>query len=87
MIIHAKESYYVKLGKKLSDPNQGTKAYWATLNRAINKKKVSNFPTLLENGVFVTNVQVKADICIIYYVEQMLYNGNWEFSSTFCPKM
>ena len=56
MITRAMESYYLKLGKKLSDPNQGTKAYWATLNRVINKKKVSNIPPLLENGVFVSNV-------------------------------
>ena len=70
MIIRAKESYYLNLGRKLSDPNQGIKSYWTTLNRLINKKKVSNIPPLLENGLFVTNVQTKADILNKYFVEQ-----------------
>ena len=51
MIIHAKESYYLKLGKNLSDPNQENKTYWATLNRVINKK-VSNIPGIVENDRF-----------------------------------
>ncbi len=70
MIIHEKESYYLHLGRKLSDPNQGIKTYWATLNRLINKKKVSNIPPLLENGLFVTNVQTKANILNDYFVKQ-----------------
>ena len=70
MIVHAKESYYLKLGKNLSDPNQGTKTYWSTLKRVIKKKNVSNIPPLLENGVFVTNVQDKAHILNEYFAEQ-----------------
>ena len=69
IIIHAKESYYLKLGKKLSDPNQRTKAYWATLNRVITNK-VSNITPLLKNDVYLTNFQVKADILNVYFVEQ-----------------
>ena len=86
MILHAKESYYLKLGKKLSYPNQGTKAYWATLNRVINKKKVPNIPPLLENGVFVTNVQVKADILNVYFVEQCCTIATGSSIPHFVPK-
>ena len=70
MIINAKEKYFLNLGRKLSDPNQGIKAYWTTLNRLLNKKKVANIPPLLENGLFVTNVQMKATILNDFFVKQ-----------------
>ena len=44
MFLNAKEEYFKRLGRKLSDPNEGTKSYWTTLNRLINKKKPSIFP-------------------------------------------
>ena len=43
--------------EKLSDPTNGSKSYWATLNKIINKKRFSSVPPLLENGLFVTNFQ------------------------------
>ena len=70
MIINAKEKYFLNLGRKLSDPNQGVKAYWTTLNRLLNEKKVANIPPLLENGLFVTNVQTKATILNDFFVKQ-----------------
>ena len=33
LITDAKKSYYYNLGRKLSDPTQGVKAYWSALNR------------------------------------------------------
>ena len=86
MIVHAKESYYLKLGKKLSDPNQGTKTYWSTLKRVINKKNVSNIPPLLENGVFVTNVQDKANILNEYFAEQCRTIATGSSLPRFVPK-
>ena len=62
MITSAKEKYFLKLGQKLSDPANGVKAYWSTLNKIINRNRVTNIPPLLENGVFVTNYQTKAGI-------------------------
>ena len=70
MITNAKENYYQKLGHKLSDPNQGAKAYWTVLYRLLNKKKTYYIPPLLENGIFVTNVQRKVNIFNDYFVEQ-----------------
>ena len=58
------------MGKKLSDPTSGIKFYWETLNKIINKKRFSNVPPLLENGVFVTNFQTKANIFNEHFVEQ-----------------
>ena len=40
LVTDAKETYYSNLGRKLSDPTQGVKAYWAVLNRLVNKKKL-----------------------------------------------
>ena len=70
-VIHlAKETYYLKLGYKLVDPKLGMKAYWAVLNRLINKKKTLSIPPLLENGLFITNVQAKANLLNDFFVEQ-----------------
>ena len=52
LITRAKDEYFSNLGKKLSDPTNEIKSYWATLNKIINNKKFSNIPPLLENGVF-----------------------------------
>ena len=38
VILGAKESYFLGLVRKLSDPNNGIKAYWSILNRLMNKK-------------------------------------------------
>ena len=54
----------------MADPGQGVKAYWSVLNRLINKKKVVNIPPLLENGIFVTKVQAKANVFNDFFVEQ-----------------
>ena len=70
LITKAKENYFSTMGRTLSDPDQGIKAYWAILNRLINKKKTLNIPPLLENGIFVTNLQTKADILGDYFVQQ-----------------
>ena len=66
----AKDDYFSDLSKKLSDTTSGIKSYWATFNKIINKKRFSNVPPLLENGVFVTNFQTKANIFNDHFVEQ-----------------
>ena len=43
-ITKAKDGYFSSLGKSLSDPTNGTKSYWTTLEKIINKKKFSNIP-------------------------------------------
>ena len=76
-ITRAKDEYFSNVGKKLSDPTNGIKSYWATLNKIINNKKFSNIPPLLENGVFVTNFQTKANIFNDHFVDQCsLINNN-----------
>ena len=86
MITNAKETYYQKLGHKLSDPNQGAKAYWTVLNRLLNKKKTLNIPSLLENSIFVTNIQTKANIFKDYFVEQCSAIPAGNTLPTYLPK-
>ena len=70
MNLNAKEEYFKKLGRKLSDPNEGIKSYWATLNRLINKKESINIPPLLESGLFITNEQTKANLLNEFFAKQ-----------------
>ena len=39
MITNSKDDYFAELSHKLSNPNNGPKTYWTTLNRIINKKR------------------------------------------------
>ena len=56
----------------MSDPTQGVKAYWAVLNRLVNKYKVRNIPPLLENALFVSNLEQKAAILNYYFYSNAL---------------
>ena len=76
MITNSKDDYFAELGLKLSNPNNGPKTYCTTLNRITNKKKMMNIPPLLENGLFVTNFQTKADIFNELFVQQCSLNQN-----------
>ena len=76
MITIAKDNYFASLGRKLSNPGIGIKTYWFTLNKIVNKKKVTNILPLLENGLFVTNFQNKAEIFNNYFVQQCSLNMN-----------
>ena len=86
LVTDAKEIYYSNLGRKLSDPTQGVKAYWAVLNRLVNKKKVMNIPPLLENGLFVTNIEQKATILNDYFVQQCSELATGSTLPTFQPR-
>ena len=86
LIVKAKENYFLKLGRQLSDPNQGPKEYWSTLNRLINKKKTFNIPPLLENGLFITNVQEKANTLNDYFVEQCCAVSTGSTLPNFLPR-
>lgn len=62
MVANAKEKYFSNLGQKLSNPINCIKIFWSTMNRLINKKRNVNIPPLLESGLFVTNIEAKANI-------------------------
>ena len=86
LVTDAKETYYCSLGRKQSDPTQGVKVYWAVLNRLVNKKKVMNIPPLLENVLFVTNLEQKATILNDYFVQQCSEKATVSTLPTFQPR-
>ena len=69
-------TYFSSLGRKHSNPTIGLKAYWSTLNKVIDKKKITNIPPLLENGISVTNFHTKVDIFNYLSVQQCSVHVN-----------
>ncbi len=61
-IAEAKHIFYSKLGNKLSDPRIGVKSYWSILNKLAHKRKFANIPPILENGLFITNLEAKENL-------------------------
>jgi hypothetical protein len=66
----AKDSYIANLAKKLCDSRRGSKIFWTAFKRLINKKKNTNIPPLIENGVFVTDFNQKSNIFNTYFAQQ-----------------
>ena len=81
-IIESKKKNYSKLGKKLSDPHIGVKSHWSILNKLIHKKKFTNIPPILENGLFVSNLEAKAMFTLLrirdYRTQNIAEGLDWE---------
>ena len=60
MIEDAKDKYFTKIGRTLSNPETGRKLYWSLINKILNKAKIPIIPPLLENDVFVLDFSEKA---------------------------
>ena len=78
--------YYRNLGRKLSDPSNGIKTFWSTMNRLIDKKKNINIPRLLENGLFVTNLEAKANIFDEFFVQMYSESSTSSTLPSFTPR-
>ena len=78
IIERAKSKYMSDLGRKVSNPTSGSKVFWGAFNNLINKKKITNIPPLLENGTYVSDFGVKAEIFNKYFAQQCrpLQNGS-----------
>ena len=70
LIRHAKEEYFVSLGKELCDPNMGQKKYWSILHKFLNKRKIPQIPPLHNNNSFVTDFADKAELFNTYFAKQ-----------------
>ena len=76
LIRDAKQSYYEKLGNRLSDPQIGHKNFWTAFKRITNKKKLTNIPPIFDNNTYVTNFQQKAKIFNEYFADQCKIHDN-----------
>ena len=74
------------LGRKLTDRDQGLKTYWVVFNTLLNRKKVTNIPPLLENGIHVNNVQTKATTINKFFMQQCSTIAAWSTIPTFLPR-
>ena len=70
LITDTKSTYFASLGKKLNDPLTGPKTYWSILKRLMNKVKITTIPSLLVNGILVTDFKEKAGIFNSFFAEQ-----------------
>ena len=70
-IKEVKQTYYNKLGEKLSDPQTVPKHFWNTFKQITNKSKQTNIPPIVENNNFITNFHKKrANIFNDYFADQ-----------------
>ena len=70
LVEDAKQKYFAKVGRTLSNPSTGSKLYWSLVNKMLNKAKIPEIPPLLENDVFVLDFASKAQIFNDYFILQ-----------------
>ena len=86
LIREAKQIYYEQLGNKLSDPQTGQKNFWSAFKRVTNKKKHTNIPPIINNNIYVTNFQQKANIFNDYFANQCKIHDNGSSLPEFISK-
>ena len=70
LIADAKDEYFTKIGRTLSNPETGRKLYRSLINKVLNKAKIPIIPPLLENDIFVLDFTAKAEIFNDYFIQQ-----------------
>ena len=77
---------YTNLGIKLSHPEIGQKHFWTAHKRIANKKRKTNIPAIIDDGVFISNFKKKADLFNDYFANQWIINENGSVLPRFVPK-
>ena len=62
LIEESKEKHYVRLSKKLLDPQTSPKSYWSILKTFLNSKKIPCIPPLLHQNKSAINFKDKAEM-------------------------
>ena len=70
LIEEAKDRYFMKIGRALSNRATGKKLYWTLINKTLNIAKIPIIPPLLENDIFVMDFLTKAEILNEYFIQQ-----------------
>ena len=65
-----KENYLKKLGSEVSDPRTSCIKYWTCLKRLLNKNNASIIPSILKDGLFVTDIKEKCSLFNTYFKNQ-----------------
>ena len=86
LIKEAKLAYYANLGNKFSDPEIGQKQFWTAYKKIANKKRNTNIPPIIEDGTYISNCKLKADIFNKYFAHQCTINDNGSVLPNFISK-
>ena len=81
LIKEAKNSYYEKLGKSLSDPTCGEKDFWNAFRKLSNKKKLAIFPQSLKI-VYMSQIFCKKRL---FSMTTLLSNVQFTTTVALCP--
>ena len=73
LIEESKEKHYVRLSKKLLDPQTSPKSYWSILKTFLNNKKISCIPPLLHQNKSAINFKDKAEMFNNFSLISVLY--------------
>ena len=74
MIEDAKRDYFLKAGKTLASAGSPSKTYWSMINTVLKKAKIPIMPSLIENGLFVTDFSQKVQLFNYYFILQCTTN-------------
>ena len=80
LIRQDKQTYYVKLGNILSNPQTGHKNFWAAFKRVTNKKKILIFCPLLITISLLPIFNIK----LIYLTTILLTNATFTIMAALC---
>ncbi len=65
-----KQNYFCKKGEHSANPGTPIKTYWSLIKNVLNKTKVLVIPSLLENGLFITNFIEKGQLFNEHFILQ-----------------
>ena len=70
LIEDTKRNYFLKAGNTLANPWTSNKRCWSLINTVLNKAKIPIIPPLLENGLFISDFNEKAQMFNDYFLLQ-----------------
>ena len=86
LIKEAKLAYYTNLGNKLSDHAIWHKQFWTAYKKIADKKRNTNIPPIIDNDIYISNSEKKADIFNEYFANQCTINDNGSVLPRFVSK-
>ena len=86
LIKEVRLAYYTNLGDKLSDPEIGQKQFWTAYKKIANKKGNTNIPPIIEDGTYISNCKLGAEIFNKYFAHQCTINDNGSVLPNFISK-
>ena len=68
----SKQKYYCRMANKLTNAENGSKAYWSILKCFLNNKKITLIPPLFYKNCFITNFKEKAELFNSFFLTNAL---------------